>query len=136
MTGAHSWSGNHGLSGTGASLSIPNGALDNGTVLNVSFIDDLTRPRNLIDSSFAYYTSVVVHWLKGTGDSATVPETAAGKPIVLTLINPNIKIGSKVFMILNGVATEVATATVDGQVVIEMTQDPEFVVAATKQMRH
>lgn len=131
ITGAHSWSGNHGLSGTGASLSIPSGALDNGTVLSVSFIDDLTRPRNLIDSSFAYYTSVVVHWLKGTGDSATVPDTAAGKSISLTLINPNIKIGSKVFMIVNGVATEVATATVDGQVVIEMTHDPEFVIAAT-----
>jgi uncharacterized repeat protein (TIGR02543 family) len=131
ITGAHSWSGNHGLSGTGASLSVPNGALDNGTVLSVSFIDDLTRPRNLIDSSFAYYTSVVVHWLKGTGDSATVPDTAVGKSISLTLINPNIKVGSKVFMIVNGVATEVATATVAGQVVIEMTQDPEFVIAAT-----
>jgi uncharacterized repeat protein (TIGR02543 family) len=131
ITGAHSWSGNHGLSGTGASLSIPNGALDNGTVLNVSFIDDLTRPRNLIDSSFAYYTSVVVHWLKGSGDTATVPDTAAGKPITLTLINPNIKVGARVFMILNGVATAVATATVDGQIVIQLTQDPEFVVAAT-----
>jgi uncharacterized repeat protein (TIGR02543 family) len=131
ITGAHSWSGNHGLSGTGASISVPNGALDNGTVLSVSFIDDLTRPRNLIDSSFAYYTSVVVHWLKGTGDTATVPDTAAGKPITLTLINPNIKVGAKVFMILNGVATAVATATVDGQIVIQLTQDPEFVVAAT-----
>ena len=131
ITGAHTWSGNHGLSGTGASISIPNGALDNGTVFNVSFIDDLTRPRNLIDSSFAYYTSVVVHWLKGSGDTATVPDTAVGKPITLTLINPNIKVGARVFMILNGVATAVATATVDGQIVIELTQDPEFVVAAT-----
>ncbi len=132
ITGAHSWSGNHALSGTGASISLPNGALDNGTVLSVSFVDDLTRPSNLIDSSFAYYTSVVVHWLKGTGDSATVPDTAVGKPVTLTLINPNIKIGAKVFMIVNGVAIEVATATVDGQVVVEMTQDPEFVVAATR----
>jgi uncharacterized repeat protein (TIGR02543 family) len=131
ITGAHSWSGNHGLSGTGASISIPNGALDNGTVLSVSFIDDLTRPRNLIDSSFAYYTSVVVHWLKGTGDSATVPDTANGTAITLTLINPNIKVGAKVFMILNGVATAVATATMDGQIVIQITQDPEFVIAAT-----
>ena len=132
ITGGHTWSGNHALSGTGASISVPSGALDIGTVLKVSFVDDLTRPSNLIDSSFTYYTSVVVHWLKGTGDSATVPDTAAGKPITLTLVNPNIKVGAKVFMIVNGVAIEVATATVDGQVVVEMTQDPEFVVAATR----
>ena len=132
ITGNHTWSGDHALSGTGAALSVPSGALDAGVVLNVSFVDDLTRPRNLIDSSFAYYTSVLVHWLKGTGDNATVPDTAAGKPITLTLTNQNIKVGAKVFMIINGVATEVATATVPGQVTIQLTQDPEFVVAATK----
>lgn len=132
VTGAHSWSGDHALSGTGAALNIPNGALEAGTVVNVSFVDDLTRPRSLIDNNFAYYTSVVVHWLKGTGDNATVPNTAANKPITLTLTNPNIKVGSKVFMIVNGVATEVATATQDGQVTVSMTQDPEFVVAATR----
>jgi uncharacterized repeat protein (TIGR02543 family) len=132
VTGAHTWSGDHALSGTGASLNIPSGALDAGTVVNVSFVDDLTRPKNLIDNNFAYYTSVVVHWLKGSGDTATVPNTAAGKPITLTLTNPNIKVGSKVFMIVNGIATEVATATQDGQVTVSMTQDPEFVIAATK----
>jgi len=36
-----------------------------------------------------------------------------------------------VFMILNGVATAVATATMDGQIEIQLTQDPEFVIAAT-----
>ncbi|MFA9276755.1 MAG: InlB B-repeat-containing protein, partial [Rhodoluna sp.] len=75
VTGAHTWSGTHSASGTGASLSIPNGALPNGTVVKVSFIEDLTRPRNIIDSSYAYYSSVIVHWLTGTGDSATVPAT-------------------------------------------------------------
>ncbi len=132
VTGAHTWSGDHALSGTGAALNIPSGALDAGTVVNVSFVDDLTRPKSLIDNDFAYYTSVVVHWLKGSGDSATVPNTAAGKEITLTLTNPNIKVGSKVFMIVNGVATEVATATQDGQVTVSMSEDPEFVIAATK----
>jgi uncharacterized repeat protein (TIGR02543 family) len=37
-----------------------------------------------------------------------------------------------VFRIVNGVVTEVATATVDGRVVITFTEDPEFVVAATR----
>jgi hypothetical protein len=48
------------------------------------------------------------------------------------LTNPAIVAGAKVFKIVNGAVTEVATATVDGQVTITFTQDPEFVVAATR----
>jgi uncharacterized repeat protein (TIGR02543 family) len=131
IAGAHTWTGSHAPSGTGAALAIPQGALPNGTELKVSFIEDQTRPRDLISQSYAYYSSVVVHWLSGTGDSATVPATAANKPISLTLTNPSILPGAKVFMILGGVATEVATATQAGQVSFDITQDPEFVVAAT-----
>jgi hypothetical protein len=131
IAGAHTWSGNHSQSGTGAALSIPDGALANGTELKVSFVEDKSRPRDLISESYAYYTSVVVHWLTGSGDSATVPPTAANKPITLTLTNPSILPGAKVFMILGGVATQVAEATQAGTVTIEITEDPEFVVAAT-----
>jgi hypothetical protein len=73
-----------------------------------------------------------VHWLTGTGDSATVPATAANKPLTLTMTNPAILPGARVFMIINGVATEAAEATRAGQVTIQITQDPEFVIAATK----
>jgi uncharacterized repeat protein (TIGR02543 family) len=132
IAGSHTWSGSHSQSGTGAALSIPQGALPTGTELKISFIEDQTRPRDLINQSYAYYTSVVVHWLTGTGDSATVPATAANKPISLTLTNPSILPGAKVFMLLGGVATEVATATQVGQVTFNITQDPEFVVAATQ----
>lgn len=132
VTGSHTWSGTHSASGTGAALSIPNGALPTGTVVNVSFIEDLSRARGIIDSTYAYYTSVAVHWLSGTGDSATVPATAVNKPLTLTLANPSILTGAKVFMIVGGVVTEVAEATQDGQVDINITQDPEFVIAATE----
>jgi uncharacterized repeat protein (TIGR02543 family) len=132
VTGSHTWSGTHTASGTGAALSVPSGALPSGTVVKVSFIEDLTRPRDLIDNTYAYYTSVAVHWLSGTGDNATVPAAAANLPLTLTLTNPSILPGAKVFMIVGGVATEVAVATQAGQVTIEITQDPEFVIAATQ----
>jgi uncharacterized repeat protein (TIGR02543 family) len=131
IAGAHTWTGNHTQSGTGAALSIPDGALPNATELKVSFVEDHTRPRDLINQSYAYYSSVVVHWLTGSGDAATVPPTAANKPITLTLTNPSILPGAKVFMILGGVATEVAEATQAGTVTILITEDPEFVIAAT-----
>jgi uncharacterized repeat protein (TIGR02543 family) len=121
----------HAATGTGATVTVPSGSLNNGTELKVSFIEDLTRPRTLIDNSFAYFTSVIVHWSEGVGDNAVVAPTAPNKPISLTLTNSAIKTGAKVFMILNGVATEAAEATQDGQVTILITQDPEFVLAAT-----
>jgi uncharacterized repeat protein (TIGR02543 family) len=126
-----SWTGSHSLSGTGASLSIPADALPNGTVVQVSFVEDLTRPKNLIDTSYAYYTSVVLHWQLGTGSTATVPTAASGKPLTLTLTNPDIRAGAKIYKIVQGVATQVATATTDGSVSIEISEDPEIVIAAT-----
>lgn len=131
IAGAHTWTGSHTQSGTGAALDVPSGALPTGTELKVSFVEDHSRSRDLISQSYAYYTSVVVHWLTGSGDSATVPPTAANKPISLTLTNPSILPGAKVFMILAGVATQVAVATQAGSVTILITEDPEFVVAAT-----
>jgi uncharacterized repeat protein (TIGR02543 family) len=126
------WTGNHSQSGTGASLGIPAGALPNGTEVKVSFVEDLTRPADLIENSNAYFTSVVVHWLTGTGATATVPSAAANKPLTLTLTNPAIVAGAKVFSIIASQVTEVATAEVDGEVVITFYDDPEFVVAATR----
>lgn len=128
---ASAWTGSHSLSGTGASLTIPADALPNGTVAQVSFVEDLTRPKNLINNTYAYYTSVVLHWQLGTGSSATVPVAAAGKPLVLTLTNPDIRAGAKIYKIIRGEAREVATATQDGQVTINVYEDPEIVVAAT-----
>lgn len=119
-------------SSTTFSLDIPNGALPDDTVVKVSFVEDLTRPANLIDGNNAYFTSVVVHWLTGTGEAATVPDAVSGKALTLTITNPSIVAGAKIFKILGGVVTETGTAIVNGQVTITFTQDPEFVVAATR----
>ena len=123
--------GSHAKSGTGYTLSIPAGALPDGTNVNVSIVDDPERAGQLLNDGYAYFSSVIVHWLQGSGDSATVPTAAAGKPLVLVLKNDDIRAGSKVFMNVGGTVTEVATATIDGEVSIEFYEDPEFIVAAT-----
>ena len=123
--------GNHTKSGTGYSLSIPAGSLPDGTNVNVSIVDDPERASELLNEGYAYFSSVIVHWLQGTGDAATVPVAASGKPLVLVLKNDDIRAGSKVFMNVGGTVTEVATATIDGEVSIEFYEDPEFIVAAT-----
>ena len=126
------WTGTHTSSGTGAALNIPANTLPAGTAVTVSFVEDLSRPASLIDNNYAYFTSVVVHWLLGNGSSASVPEANPGSPLTLTLTNPSIVAGAKVFKIINGSATEIATAAIDGEVVLTFTEDPEFVIAATR----
>ena len=61
----------------------------------------------------------------------TVPTTATGKPITLTVSNPNITAGSKVYGYLSGVMTYLGMAAVDGSAVVTISQDPVLVVAIT-----
>jgi hypothetical protein len=85
-----------------------------------------------------YFFSIVVSWLYGTGATATVPDTnfvngASGprKPITVTLSNTGIRAGAMVYQVIDGVVTDLKRATVDGSIQVEITSDPELVVAAT-----
>lgn len=121
----------HTPSGTSARVQIPAGALDAGTVVNVRYFKETDRQSDLIDSDNSYFFALLVSWLKGSGDSATVPTTATGKPITVTLNNTAIKAGAMVYQVIGDSVTELGRATVDGSVTVELTDDPEIVVAAT-----
>ena len=118
--------------GTDATVQIPAGALPNGTIVTVRYFKETSRQSDLIPGDNNYFFALLVSWLSGTGDSAEVPNTAAGKPITVTLNNPNIKAGAMVYQVIGERVTELGRATVDGSVTVELTQDPEIVVAATK----
>lgn len=121
----------HNPTSTSARIQIPSGALPNGTKVNVQYFRDTDRQSNLIPGNNSYFFSVLVSWLSGSGTSATVPNTNAGKPITVTLNNPSIKAGAMVYMVIGDQVTELGRATQDGTVTVELTQDPEIVVAAT-----
>ena len=122
---------NHVPTSTSARVVIPAGALPNGTAVNVQYFRDTDRQSSLIPGNNSYFFAVLVSWLLGTDSSATVPNTAAGKPILVTLTNSSIKAGAMVYMVIGTQVTEMGRATVDGTVTVELTQDPELVVAAT-----
>ena len=128
----------HNPSGSSARIQIPGGTLPTGTVISVRYFKDAYRQQQMIGQENNYFFSIVVSWLYGTGATATVPDTnfvngASGprKPITVTLSNTGIRAGAMVYQVIDGVVTELKRATVDGSIQVEITSDPELVVAAT-----
>jgi uncharacterized repeat protein (TIGR02543 family) len=123
---------NHVPTSTSARVRVQAGALPNGTKVNIRYFRDTSRQSSLIPGENSYFFAVLVSWLSGSGSSATVPTTATGKPIQVTLTNSSIKAGAMVYMIIGTTVTEMGRATEDGTVTVSLTDDPELVVAATK----
>jgi len=115
-----------GTSGSnGASVSIPANALPSTTAISVNLLTDASKQLALISGASSSVLSVVVSWVSPDG---SVPQTSAGNPISVTLTNPAIKSGAKVYSVFGGVSTLVGTATSDGSVTSQITSDPVLVV--------
>ena len=119
-------------SNSSAHVQIQAGALPAGTVISVRYFKETTRQQSLIGSDKSYFFSVLVSWILGSGSTATVPNTASDKPILVTLTNTAIKAGAMVYRVIGGVVSELQRATVDGSITVELRSDPELVIAATK----
>ena len=116
-------------SGSTVSVTYLSGGLPDGTALNIHLLRDTTRAASLITSTSSFILSLVVSWLAPDG---TVPPTASGKPIRMTISNALIKKGASVYSVIGNRAEVVSTATVDGSVTISITEDPEIVIAIKK----
>jgi uncharacterized repeat protein (TIGR02543 family) len=115
-----------------ASVVIPNGSLPQDTVVSARYFKDLQRQANLIPGDNNYIFSLLVSWITGTGTSATVPDTDPNIPITVTLTSDAIKEGQSIYQVIGDEVTFLGRATQDGQVVVELFEDPEIVVASTK----
>jgi chemotaxis protein histidine kinase CheA len=69
--------------------------------------------------------SVVVSWVAPDG---SVPSTNSGKAISVTLTNPAIKAGAKIYSIIGSQSTLIGTASADGAVTTLITDDPVLLV--------
>ena len=127
---------NDSASGSTATIDIPNLSLPAGTLVKARYFKETDRQAGILDAELGqsndYLFSLLVSWSLGTGDSATVPNTAAGKPITVTLNNSAIKAGASVYQLIGTSVTDLGVAEVDGTIVVELTTDPEIVVLATK----
>jgi len=109
----------------GASVSIPAGALDASVPISISLLTDSTSQRALISSDGTSVLSVVVSWVASDG---TVPSTNTGKAISVTLTNPSIRSGAKIYSVIGSQSQLLGTATSDGSVTTLITDDPVLLV--------
>lgn len=109
-------------------ITVPAAALPDGTNISVKLVGDFTRARELISSTNNYIMSFVVSWL---APDETVPNTASGKPLVLTLTDPRIKAGSTIYSIVGSEVSILGRSTADGTATVELSTDPEILIAAT-----
>ena len=122
-----SFSGSSG--GSSVSVSVPAGSLPNGTNVNLHLVGDFSRAQSVISNANNYVVSMVVSWVAADG---TVPDTDPLKPVTVVISNSTIKTGMKVYGIAGPTVELLGTATVDGSITVNLTKDPEVVVAATK----
>jgi len=113
---------------TNISLTVPAGALPNGTVVSAKLVGDFSRAQNLLTNSNNVILSMVVSWL---APDETVPDTALNKPLRMVIEHPNIRIGSSIYSILGSSVTLLGRAIENGRATFFLRSDPELVIAIT-----
>jgi hypothetical protein len=109
----------------GASVAIPAGALDPLVPISIHLLTDSADQRAMIGGTGTSVLSVVVSWVAPDG---SVPNTNTGKAISVTLTNPAIRSGAKVYSIIGNQSRLLGTATTDGSVTTLITEDPVLMV--------
>lgn len=104
-------------------------ALPAGTVIDAYVLSDTSTATSLIGAGNDYVMSLVLAWVATDG---TVPTTATGKAISMTVTNSSIKRGAKIYSVIGVTPTLLSTATTDGSAVISITDDPQIIIAITK----
>jgi hypothetical protein len=109
----------------GASVAIPAGALATNVPISIHLLTDSDDQRTLIGGTGTSVLSVVVSWVAPDG---SVPSTNLGKAISVTLTNPAIKSGAKIYSIIGTQSQLLGTASADGSVTTLITDDPVLLV--------
>jgi uncharacterized repeat protein (TIGR02543 family) len=115
-----------GSNGSTATVSYTAGALPDGTVITAYLENSTTRVTSLLQTPATPILSLILAWVAPDG---TVPDTVAGKPILMTVRNSSITAGSKVYGLVGNQPELLGIALVDGQVQVSISKDPVVVVA-------
>ena len=113
-------------SGTNVNIIYIADSLPNATVIDAYLLSNPARAAGLITEASNLLLSVVVAWKASDG---SVPNTASGSPITMTITNASIKAGAKIYSLVGNVVTLLGTATTDGSATAVFSEDPEIVIA-------
>jgi hypothetical protein len=115
-----------GSNGSTATVSYKADSLPDGTVITAFVENSTTRVTPLLATRAEPILTLILSWVAPDG---SVPNTATGKPIVMTITNSNITAGSKVFGLIGDVPVYLGTSVEDGQVQVSISEDPAVIVA-------
>ena len=104
-------------------------ALPVGTVIDGYLLSDTSTATSVIGSGNDYVMSLVLAWVAPDG---TVPTTAVGKAISMTITNSVIKKGAKIYSVIGTTSALLGIAAADGSAIISITDDPQIIIAITK----
>jgi uncharacterized repeat protein (TIGR02543 family) len=117
--------GNHTVS-----VKVPAGALPSTFQVKVYTLDGDDYATDALGEG-TYLISQVVAWSDtAPGTFGNIQDTAPEKPIEMTFTSPLITAGAKVYAVLGGSSTLLATATSNGSVTIRFSEDPVIIVQA------
>jgi uncharacterized repeat protein (TIGR02543 family) len=118
------------LGDTSTAVKVPGGALPTTFQVKVYTLPDDSFADEKLGAG-TYIISQVVAWADtATGTLGNIQDTAAGKPIEMTITSPDIKAGAKVYSVLGDSSTLLATATQNGSVTVTFSEDPVIIVEA------
>jgi uncharacterized repeat protein (TIGR02543 family) len=115
-----------GSNGSTVAINYQADSLPDGTVITVYLENSTARVVPLLATAASPILSLVIAWVAPDG---TVPRTAAGKAISMSVANVNITAGSKVYGLIGNNPSVLGIATIDGLVSVSITEDPAVVVA-------
>ena len=115
---------------TTTSIKVPGGALPSTFQVKVYTIDDDSFASQALGAG-TYIISQVVAWADTeTGSAGNIQDTAAGKPIEMTITSPSITVGAKVYALLGNSSRVLGIATENGRVTVTFSEDPVIIVQA------
>lgn len=111
---------------------VPQEAFSQEVAIDMDLFTNNDLQDSLLGSENNYVLSVLLSWISGTGRNATVPNTDLDHPIVLTISDPDIKAGARIYKVIGTRIEDLGVATEDGEITVDIFEDPSIVVAATK----
>ncbi len=115
-----------GSNGSTATVSYVADSLPDGTVITAFVETSTARVAPLLSTPANPILTLIISWVAPDG---TVPNTATGKPIVMTILNSNITAGSKVYGLIGNAPVYLGTSVEDGLVQVAISEDPAVIVA-------
>ena len=115
---------------TTTSVKVPGGALPSTFQVRVYTVEDNNFASRALGAG-TYIISQVIAWSDtAVATFGNIQDTAAGKPIEMTITSPLITQGAKVYALLGNSSRVLGVATQNGTVTVTFSEDPVIVVEA------